>query len=308
VEENPEGCTMERGRRYLKIGNELFMYEKYTTTPPYQFTGCTRGALKTQSYEFEKGFKFGLLDVDSWPIFVRFDQYTSIQDEESQRLAGIIEDAGFQFIYFDGAEDVNLPYWHTASKALLSVYNALKTPPLLSEGAIKPHFGWHILSRGNAFDTFDPDEIRLSTNKFPAWEAEYLSQDFTGINFGWVDYRAPRKGYIGFQPDMYEYVCSRAAAWDCPISLVANLRDIKTHPRTRDNFDVIRRWEDIRINNKLTQQQKDELKNLKQEHFILINEKGGYDLIPYQQITGIPDTTIRAFVYERNGKSGVVWC
>ena len=56
IEENPENCTLENDRRFLKIGNELVTYEQYTTTPPYQFSGCKRGALSTKISEFEKGF------------------------------------------------------------------------------------------------------------------------------------------------------------------------------------------------------------------------------------------------------------
>ncbi len=149
VEENPEGCTLEEGRRFLKLGNELVTYTNYTTSPPYSFTGCQRGALGSTVKEVEKGFKFGLLDVDTWPLFVRFDQNSSIQQEVAERIGKIYAEAGFEFVYFDGAEDVHPPYWHTVSKAQLIVYDHLEPKPLLSEGALKSHFGWHILSRGN---------------------------------------------------------------------------------------------------------------------------------------------------------------
>jgi hypothetical protein len=310
VEENPDGCTLENERRFLKIGNELITYENYTTTLPYQFTGCNRGALATRTSGFEKGFKFGLLDVDTWPIFVRFDQYTSIQQEVAEHIGKIYKDAGFQFVYFDGAEDVNLPYWYTASKSMLTMYNCLTPPPLFSEGAIKPHFGWHILSRGNAFDIFPIPVIKEATKKFPAAEARYLAQDFTSINFGWLDYRAPRKGSTGMQPDMYEYICSRSAAWDCPISLVGNLQQLKTHPRTHDNLEVIRRWEEARIQNIFTDKQKAELKNLDQEHILLINEKGEFELQPYKQIkeiAGTDNNELRAFIFKRADKTYVVY-
>ena len=43
VYENPAGCTRDKDRRILKIGQELIAYRDYTTEPPYQFTGCERG-------------------------------------------------------------------------------------------------------------------------------------------------------------------------------------------------------------------------------------------------------------------------
>lgn len=309
VEENPEDCTLENERRFLKIGNELITYEQYTTTPPYRFTGCKRGALSTKISDFGKGFKFGLLDVDTWPIFVRFDQYTSIQQEVAERLGKIYADAGIKFIYFDGAEDVNLPYWFTVSKSQLAVYNCLKPAPLFSEGAIKSHFGWHILSRGNAFDVFSPEVIKQATGKYQASEAKYIAQDFTSINFGWIGYRAPDSTTIGMQPDMLEYVCSRGAAWDCPISLVGNLDQLKSHPRTSDNLEVIRRWEEARISNYFSIEQKKSMQNLNREHILLINETGGFELCPYEQIQDAAkgNPVLRAFIFQRSGKSYVVY-
>ena len=61
---------------------------------------------------------------------------------------------------------------------------------------------------------------------------------------------------IGTQPDMLEYVTSRAAAWDCPVSLVGRLDVLQAHPRTADNLEVLRRWEEVRVHGWLTQQQK----------------------------------------------------
>jgi hypothetical protein len=44
VEENPEGCTMEDGRRFLKIGHELVTYQNFTTTHPPTFLTDVAGA------------------------------------------------------------------------------------------------------------------------------------------------------------------------------------------------------------------------------------------------------------------------
>lgn len=264
VEENPEGCTLDDERRILKIGNELIEYTGYTgytSELPYQFTGCKRGILNTRSSEYVQGFRFGLLDVDTWSIWVRFDQRTSIQQEVAERIGEIYSKAGFQFVYFDGAEDVPPPYWYNVSMAQLKVYNCMHPAPLFSEGAVKSHFSWHILTRGNAFDVFSPEVIKEATNKHPATEAEFVTRDFTSINFGWINYVAPNEMTIGMQPDMFEYVCSKATAWDCPISLEGNLDQLKMHPRTADNLEVIRRWEEARLNNFFSDKQKIAMRN-----------------------------------------------
>lgn len=308
VEENPIGCTLDDGRRILKVGSELVTYENYTTSPPYRFVGCTRGHLKTQRVRGEVGFILGLLDIDTWPMFVRFDQRTSIQREVASRLAEI-QKIGFRFVYFDGAEDVNPPYWFNVSWAQLLVYEAMEPRLLLAEGAFRSHYSWHILSRGNAFDTFKPESMKAATRKYAAAEALRMAQDFTSGNFGWIGYWTPGEQTIGTQPDMLEYVTSRAAGWDSPISLWPSLEPLDAHPRTDDNLEVIRRWEEVRVHKWLSSVQKEALKNLEQEHILLVNEKGEFELVEYDQILAVDknDRSIRAFVFARAGNAYVVY-
>jgi len=309
VHENPKGCTLENERRYLKIGNELITYENYTTAAPYQFTGCKRGQLDTTPSTHQAGYMFGLLDVDTWPIFVRFNQNTTIQEEVAQRLGTIYRDAGFQFIYFDGAEDVHPPYWFNVSMSQLAVYQSCMPRPIFSEGACKSHFSWHILTRGNAFDTFKPEVVKEAIRKHPAAEAPLLAKDFTSIDFGWIGYYPPGDDTIGLQPDMVEYITSRAAAWNSPISLVGILEQLDSHLRTPDNLEIFRRWEEVRADDYLTDRQKQELRNLDQEHTLLINEKDEFELVACEQIPeiagGNPD--IRAFIFERLNRVWVVY-
>lgn len=309
VEENPNGCTMSDGRKILKIGNELIKYSDYTTELPYHFIGCKRGVLNTKPSSYDRGFRFGLLDVDTWIKWIRFDQRTSIQDEVAQRLAKIYNDAGFDFAYFDGAEDVHRPYWFHTSMAQQKVYRHMDPKPIFAEGALKSHFNWHILTRGNAFDVFAPEAIKGATQKYQAVEAKYLASDFTSINFGWIDYILPDSSTVGMQPDMFEYVCSRGAAWDCPISLHGSLELFNAHPRSNDNFEVLRRWEEARIHNFLTNDQKKELQNLKQEHILLVNEDGEFELHVYDQIIDVAggNKSIRAFVFDRSGETYIVY-
>lgn len=309
VDENPRGAPMEDERRFLKIGDELIAYESCTNEPPYQFLGCQRGQLKTQPVAHAAGLKMGVLDVDTWPIFVRFDQRTSIQGEVAERIGQIYREAGFQFVYFDGAEDVHPPYWFTVSWPQLLVHRRLQPEPLFAEGACKSHFSWHILTRGNAFDVFMPEVLKAATRDNPLAEAERVARDFTAINFGWTGYWSPSKETIGIQPDMLEYATSRAVAWDCPISLNGELAALDAHPRTPDNLEVLRRWEELRVKNSLTARQKAMLRDPRQEHTLLVNEAGETEIVPYEQIANAAggDAAVRAFVFERKGKVCIVY-
>jgi hypothetical protein len=118
---------------------------------------------------------------------------------------------------------------------------------------------------------------------------------------------------MGTQPDMLEYVTSRAAAWDCPISLMDGEKDLldelEKHPRTADNLEVIRRWEEVRERSWLTGEQKYALRNLNQEHTLFINESGGFELLPWEEIKDVAkgSPAVRAFVFERDGGAWVAY-
>jgi hypothetical protein len=317
IEENPWLCTMVDGKRVLRIQNELISYEEFTTTEPYRFEGCERGALGTEASSHEISSRVGLLDMfgggnPDW-LFVRLAQNTSIQKEIAKRLQDIYQQAGFKFMYFDGSEQVPRPYWYNIPLAQMRVYEGLEPKPLISEGSAKSHFSWHILTRGNAFDTFVPEQMKAGIRAYPAEEAPRVAKDFTSINFGWLGYWAPSTKTIGTQPDMLEYATSRAAAWDCPISLSRGpenlLQALEAHPRTPDNLEVIRRWEEVRAQSWLTLEQKRALRNLKQEHTLLVDERGKFVLTPWDQIENVAGANApgRAFLFERNGNVWVAY-
>lgn len=136
--------------------------------------------------------------------------------------------------------------------------------------------------------------------QFPAEEAPRMRQDLTRLNFGWWGYWAP-----GTQPDMIEYGTSRAAAWDCPATITSTLEKYDAHPRTPDNLEVMRRWEEVRASGWLTPEQKEMLRDLSQEHILLINENREFELLPYRQISACEG--VRSFLFERAGKTCVVY-
>lgn len=309
VEQNPAGSTMADGCRVLKVGTELISYENYTTTQPYKFTGCKRGIDHTTVNSLPKGSPIGILDVSEFgATSVYIDQRTGLQDEIAEKIANLY-DAGFQFMYFDGSEGVNPPFGYNVALAQYRVFKRLKPAPLFAEGAAKSHFSWHMLSGGNAFDVFAPEVLKAETRKWPAEEAPRMRQDFTRINFGWLGYWLPSEKTVGTQPDMLEYVTSVAAAWDCPISIHTDLRAFDAHPRTADNMEVVRRWEEVRAQHWLTDEQKKMLQNVDQEHHLLIDEQGQFELVSYDQVTDVAGGSkeVRAFAFQRKGDWYVVY-
>lgn len=304
---NTQGLRREEGRRLLHLGDELISYTDFTMQPPYLLTGCRRGMHNSQPAAHAAGSRARLLDVDDWPLFVRIDQNTDIQREIAERLGAIYAGAGFRFVYFDGAEDVPMPYWYNVSRSQSVVYEALQPAPLFAEGALKSHFGWHILSRGNAFDIFPPERIRPAMKRYTLRGAARNAADFTAVDFGWVNYLAPGDETIGMQPDMYEYIYSKALAWDAPVSLVGNLEELRRHPRTEDNLRVMERWERAKLEDAFTPGQKEQLKDPDREFFLFESPQGGFELYPCRQLTPDDKSGVRAFLFRRGAKSCILY-
>jgi len=312
VEENPRGVVMDEGRRILRLGNELVRYAAYTTTPPYEFTGCERGHLDTAPASYVCGLKIGVLDVDSWNVFVRFDQRTSLPDEVAERIASIYNQAGFRNIYYDGAEDVHPPDWYHTAAAPLKVHERLDPPPLVAEGASFSHFSWHVLTRANPWDTqrYAPENLKAGIREDSVAEGPRMWENFSAFTFVRLGYRVPGRNTMGTQPDMIEYACSRGAAWDCPVSFWTDLSTLDTHPRTPDNLDVFRRWEEARHSGWLTDTHRRALRDPDQEHILLRDEQGRFELQPCERIrdvAGQEPASVRAFVFHRNKTAHVVF-
>lgn len=80
-------------------------------------------------------------------------------------------------------------------------------------------------------------------------------------------------------------------------------------PTSRSSRRSVRKrsWEDVRVNALLSEaQKKQSWEKPMQEHILLINEEKQYELVPYTQIP-TQDDALRAFAFERNNRSYVVY-
>ena len=127
-----------------------------------------------------------------------------------------------------------------------------------------------------------------------------MANDFTALNFGWWRYAND------MMPDMYEYGLSLSTAWDCPATVMLNDPAVAMrHPRAKDIFEVFRRWEEARETGAITKADQLALRKTEQEHVLLINEEGKYELCPYTRVTGAAqgDPRLVAYVLSRRGKN-----
>ena len=319
VYENPLGTVKHPKNRVLNFGGELVTYESYTTEEPYRFLGVKRGVRGTTVKAHPAGEVGGLLDISEYGGNSCYPaQDNDLQDEIAERIAHMYS-AGFEFIYFDGSEGVPPPCNYHVANSQYRVWKRFDREPLFGEAAAKVHFDWHMLAGANAFDYFEPEIFKAKIVEHPLAEAPLMRQDMTRVNFGWWAVwdpgdtlrQRPNKGKttIGTQPDMWEYGTSKAAAWDCPMTIQMRRDRLKKHPRLDDLLETVRRWEDVRARNLLTAEQKELLKDASREYHLLPDGKGGYELVEWTQleVAGGKWTPVRAFVHEKGGRRVVTY-
>ena len=240
VEENPVDSPLHDHTRYVVFGGEAFSYESFTTEQPYRFTGVKRCALATDAVSHRKGEIGGVLDISEfggWSIYINQDN--DLQDEIAEKIARIY-DCGFEFLYLDGAEGVNPPFGINVSLAQYRVSSKLGRMPVFIEGAAKSHFGWHLQAGANAFDIFPPEVFKEKILEFPYAEAPRMADNMTRLDFGWWNIRPETT------PEMWDFAESKAAEWNCPVTIQFSFKALEANPRADELLAVLKKWEEYR--------------------------------------------------------------
>ncbi len=317
VDEPPTDCpTGDPKSRLLRFDGEIICYERYTTEYPYCFVGCKRGHFATTVTPHDAYTVGGVLDVSEYTgSSIYLEQNSDLQEEIAQKIAAIY-DLGFAFIYFDGSEGTNAPFAYHIPNAQHRVYKMLKNAPIFCEGAAKAHFGWHMLSGGNAFDIFPAEVFKQMILVHPFAEAKRMKADLTRVNFGWWSFGKDTR------VDLFEFGTSKAAALDCPATvMVDDPALVMAHPRRNDILEMMRRWEEVRRKGVLTAADKQPLADPAYEHTLVKEADGSCKILTYYPVgegcVGLPReigkekphfSSMRAFVMLHKGDAcAVIW-
>ena len=144
----------------------------------YKFTGVKRGHLETKVVPHAKGLIGGILDVCEYGAHSCYiDQNSDLQDEIAEKIARVYN-CGFEFMYNDGSEGVNVPQGIHVPNSQYRIWKKMDKKAKFMEGAAKGHFGWHLQSGANAFDVFPPEIFKEMIVRWPQWEAPIMRKDF----------------------------------------------------------------------------------------------------------------------------------
>ena len=227
--EPPTGWPVITGTRDIRIGDELMVYTDLSLEAPFGFTGVKRGVYGSDAETHQTNVPVAHVKTDeSRGIFI-IDQTTDMIDQHAQDIANTYNAAGFDWIYFDGAEDVHDPRWYTTSNAKLEVIQRLDREPLLVQAAAGSPFSWHLNTRVGQRDYFwhseDPkDEVDDAiARSVPRAQREMMVADL-----GWFRLKPSSKHVRGTQLDEVEYLAAKAMACGMTYSILTSAKKMES--------------------------------------------------------------------------------
>jgi len=269
----------------LRIGSELLEFTGVTHTPPYKFTGCRRGANNTKMSEHGLGEKAYHLRE----MFGRFvpGPETALFNEIARHTAEIINECGFDGIYFDAIDGSDILageeyFWYYGTKFIFEVAQQLKHPVGMEMSSMAHHW-WHYRSRWQAWDRpvrgykrfedihsaaiksgrlFQPHQIKSNEYEHGLWRGhtplinKYAAIENGGLllplHLGWWGNQTwnPPQIEPTFTDDI-EYLCCKMMGNNAGMSMLggADKKNLDENPGFKRLIPVIKQYEELRHKN-----------------------------------------------------------
>ncbi len=257
----------------LQVENELITYAGISKSPPFQFTGCKRGAYGTCVAPHPRGAK-ALHLKECFGLFVP-DPETTLLPEVAQRTADFYNECGFDMIYLDALDGEDIlgggeNAWHYGSQFVFEIVKRLKKPALMEMSTFHHHL-WYIRSRAGAWD--HPRRAQKQFIDLHLTANETSQRMFLPANLGWWAV----KNWSGAQeeqtfPDDIEYLCAKALGTDSGLSLMGI--DPKNAVGMTRLAQIFKRYEMLRRSNRVPESIKQKLR-VPGDEFRLVDLPGG---------------------------------
>ncbi|MCL5018941.1 MAG: hypothetical protein M1426_00465, partial [Patescibacteria group bacterium] len=255
----------------LHLGNELVTYTGVTRTPPYKFTGCTRGACGTVPAVHQKG-KTARHLRERFNLFVP-EPGTELWDEIIKTQAEIVNYCGFDGIYMDAIDGSGVlkgpeHYWYYGTKYIFDMCKYLKNPVGMEMSAMKQQW-WHFRSRWQAWDSAVRGFKRFVDIHLAAIKTESSEHGTLRENKPFIDKYAPFPGSRVYLPlqlgwwifttwnppqieptftDDIEYLGCKMIGSDAGLSLHGGVdnESFQKYPAFKRFADILKKYEPLR--------------------------------------------------------------
>ena len=301
--EPPTDWPVTSGTRDIRIGGEMMTYTSLALEAPFGFTGLRRGVYGSTARAHDAAAEVAHVKTDeSRGIFI-IDQTTDLLDEHCSDIAGTYGTAGFDWIYFDGAEDVHNPRWYTTSNAQVAVIDRLERKPEIVQMASSSPFSWHLATRIGQRDYFwispsSKDEVDDAVAR--SWPR--ARRDLMVADFGWFPLREGTDYLPPTQVDDVEYLCARALATDSAYSILTSVDRMRRVPDLDAILHVMERYEHHKFAGTFDEALKAQIREPHQDWMLIEREGQEPMLVPAREMPYVSGDSrlVRAFTTMRS--------
>ena len=237
----------------LRIDDELITFGGATKAPPYQFTGCTRGAFGTKKAAHKAGAKAAHLK-ECFGLFVP-DGESTLFAEVAARTAEVYSACGFDMIYLDALDGEGIvggpeAGWHYGSKFVFEIAKRLNKPAVMEMSTFHHHL-WYVRSRMGAWDHPNRGHKRFIDQHVKA--NSVLEQQFLPGHLGWWAV----KTWVDIEheptyPDDNEYLCGKCLGHNVGLSVMGvDPSTIDAVPAFQQVAPLFRSYEELRRSGKV---------------------------------------------------------
>ncbi len=264
----------------LRIGTELIEFSGVSSSPPFRFTGCKRGANHTKiSSHAVNDTAYHLKEL--FGKFVPAPE-TKLFSDVARRTADIVNDCHFDGIYIDAIDGSDIldgsdHSWYYADKFMFELLNHLKRPVGMEMSSMTHHF-WNYRSRWQAWDV-----SRRGHKKFVDIHVDGINRGLLlplqlgwWLNFTWD----PPQTEHTFSDDV-EYLGCKLIGYDASLSLLGGYekKEVDLNPSFRKLNAIIKQYEELRRQHYFSEKIKEKLREPGKE-FTLKRENGKWNFKP----------------------------
>ncbi len=232
--------------REIQIDDEIIRYREIGGPETNLILNLQRGFAGTIPARHKAGARVYQLVERAGCYLV--DLHTSLGEEVSDRLAGVLNRCGFDMVYFDGAEltVANQPGWYWVSQPEDEVCRRVHRE-LRVHGSSYSTWTWHWLAQGTCddFAAVAPKSY-LDYHKIGGYW-NFHHNNFMPAELGWWGLLAHAPDHPATKPDEVEFYATRMLALRSPVSLETHLGTMKQNGRTTEMLQLLGEYERLRL-------------------------------------------------------------
>jgi hypothetical protein len=260
----------------VKIGKELVNYRKVSDEEPWRLIDCKRAQYRTTASSFKAGV---IIDKLTNNCYRGFYPDIHLQDAYAKRLAQVCNETGIDLMDFDGYGGGS-PTGHEnygAGRFIEMWYKNLDRYRLTC-GAGAFHYSWHIAAFMNWGEPWY-NALRESQVNYRIENQRYFDRNLMPGMLGWFTLNSE------FRSEEVEWILARSAAFNAGFLLRVDER-IEKNGFKDQLFEEIREWQKARHANAFTPEQRERMKDPKNEFHLEKRGENSWDLYPVKLSRG----------------------